>query len=96
MYKNKRFDILTNGHYKGEKMVTEKNYYENFKGEKWKQEINVADFIACNYKEYKGDDSFLAQISKKTSKVWAKCEKLLANRQTIKTYCKSIWWCAYG
>ena len=51
--------------------------WELFKGEKWKNEINVSDFIDNNYKEYKGDDSFLTGKSKKTSKVWSKCEKLL-------------------
>ena len=52
--------------------------YKWFKGETWKKEINVSDFIDNNYKEYKGDDSFLAGTTKKTDKVWAKCEKLLA------------------
>lgn len=52
--------------------------YKGFKGETWKKEINVSDFIDNNYKEYKGDDSFLAGTTKKTDKVWAKCEKLLA------------------
>ena len=63
-----------------EKLV-EKNEFEGwagFKGQDWKDEINVIDFIAKNYKEYKGDDSFLAGISEKTAKVWGKCEKLLA------------------
>ena len=49
-----------------------------FKGEKWKKEINVSDFIDNNFTEYKGDDAFLSEKSKKTSKVWNKCEKLLA------------------
>ena len=52
--------------------------YKGFKGDLWKKEINVSDFIDNNYKEYKGDDSFLAGTTKKTDKVWAKCEKLLA------------------
>ena len=64
---------------KGENM-TNKNVnleWKNFKGETWKNEINVSAFIEDNYKEYTGDDSFLSGKSKKTSKVWAKCEKLL-------------------
>lgn len=52
--------------------------WNGFKGEIWKKEINVSDFIDSNYKEYRGDDSFLVGKSKKTAKVWAKCEKLLA------------------
>lgn len=49
-----------------------------FKGDKWKEEIDVSNFILSNYKEYKGDDSFLTGASEKTSKVWQKCEALLA------------------
>ena len=52
--------------------------WNGFKGETWKKEINVSDFIDSNYKEYRGDDSFLVGKSKKNAKVWAKCEKLLA------------------
>ena len=51
--------------------------YKGFSGEKWREGIDVADFIKSNYKEYKGDDSFLSPISSKTKKVWEKCEKLL-------------------
>ena len=51
--------------------------WKGFKGSKWKEGIDVADFILNNYKEYRGDDSFLSGISKKTRKVWEKCEKLL-------------------
>ena len=51
--------------------------YKGFSGEKWRESIDVADFIKSNDKEYKGDDSFLSPISSKTKKVWEKCEKLL-------------------
>lgn len=57
--------------------------WKGFKGEKWKNEIDVADFILENYKEYKGDDSFLCGISPKTKKVWEKCEKLLAKEAKV-------------
>lgn len=40
--------------------------YDNFKGNKWQQTIDVNDFIEHNYTEYLGDDSFLAPISDKT------------------------------
>ena len=52
--------------------------WNNFKGDKWKNEIDVATFIADNYTEYLGDDSFLSSPTNKTKKVWSKCEKLLA------------------
>ena len=57
--------------------------WKGFKGEEWKENINVSDFIDNNYKEYKGDDSFLQGKSKKTSKVWAKCEKLLLKEMKV-------------
>ncbi len=52
--------------------------WEDFKGTKWKNNIDVENFIESNYKEYTDDDKFLTGISKKTSKVWGKCKKLLA------------------
>lgn len=61
-----------------EKLYEDIEAWKGFKGNVWKEEINVSSFIDANYKEYKGDDSFLAPKSKKTEKVWAKCEKLLA------------------
>ena len=56
---------------------TEKVAWKGFKGTKWQNEINVSAFIDSNYTEYTGDESFLAGISKKTKRVWSKCEKLL-------------------
>ncbi len=35
----------------------------------WQDEINVRDFIQLNYKEYKGDDSFLAGSTKRTDDI---------------------------
>src|SRR5574344_552866 len=51
--------------------------WKNFKGDTWKNEINVKDFIVNNYDKYDGNESFLAGVSNKTSKVWSKCEELL-------------------
>jgi len=51
--------------------------WKNFKGKTWKEEINVSAFIEDNYTEFKGDDSFLTSTTKRTKKVWGKCEKLL-------------------
>lgn len=52
--------------------------WANFKGETWKTQINVADFIKENYTEYTGDDKFLSPASKKTQKVMVRVNKLLA------------------
>ena len=59
----------------------EKNIIEEwngFKGDTWRDSIDVSDFIDRNYTEYTGDDSFLSPITEKTKKVWNKCEELLA------------------
>ena len=53
------------------------NEWNGFKNGKWQKEIDVAEFIATNYKEYRGDRSFLKGVSSKTQKVWKKCESLL-------------------
>ena len=52
--------------------------WKGFKKGAWQKEINVSDFILSNYKEYKGDDSFLCGKTQKTTKVMNKVEKLLA------------------
>ena len=36
----------------------------------WKTEINVRDFIQKNYTPYEGDESFLAEPTEKTKKLW--------------------------
>ena len=50
--------------------------WRGFKGETWKNEINVEDFIVNNYTLYEGDDSFLAPISDKTCVVLNKVNEL--------------------
>ena len=51
--------------------------WRGFKGTKWQKNIGVADFIKENYKEYKGDESFLETPTLKTKKVWSVCEEAL-------------------
>ena len=53
------------------------NEWRDFKGEKWKKSLNVEDFIINNYKECVEGIDFLADSSKKTERVWSRCEKLL-------------------
>lgn len=50
--------------------------WAGFKGELWKTEINVRDFIQNNYTPYTGDDSFLKPSSEKTRKVWNKLTEM--------------------
>ncbi|WP_405098753.1 formate C-acetyltransferase [Oceanobacillus sp. FSL H7-0719] len=43
---------------------------KEFKGEKWKYEIDVRDFIMENVKPYTGDEDFLAKPTKATLNLW--------------------------
>ncbi|MBR5452350.1 MAG: formate C-acetyltransferase [Clostridia bacterium] len=52
--------------------------WNGFKEGVWQNEINVRNFIQTNYKEYKGDDSFLAGPTKRTSDLMAKVQELFA------------------
>lgn len=45
------------------------NIWNGFKGNLWKTEINVRDFIQENYTPYEGDDSFLAGPTEATKKL---------------------------
>ena len=48
----------------------------NFKGEYWKSEIDVRDFIQENYTPYLGDGEFLKSSTEKTKKVWNKLTEM--------------------
>ncbi|MDR0849962.1 MAG: formate C-acetyltransferase [Christensenellaceae bacterium] len=52
--------------------------WEEFKGTKWKKEIDVEDFIINNYTPYDGDETFLCGPTARTKKLFEKVEKLLA------------------
>lgn len=51
--------------------------YRNFKGESWKKNIDLENFIKSNYTLYEGDESFLEGTTEKTDKVWNRCKKLI-------------------
>jgi formate C-acetyltransferase len=44
--------------------------WQDFTTGKWNQEIDVRDFIQCNYTPYAGDDSFLANTTERTQTLW--------------------------
>lgn len=50
--------------------------WEGFEGRKWKDDINVRDFIQNNYTPYNGDESFLVPPTEATNKLWAALQKL--------------------
>ncbi len=52
------------------------NNWNGFKEGKWQTEINVRDFIQKNYKEYKGDHSFLAKATPRTNDLMKKVQSL--------------------
>lgn len=63
----------------------EKLAYDGFKGQKWKDEINVRDFIQENYTPYEGSDEFLAGKSEKTRKLFDQVEELI-NKEIRDSY----------
>ncbi len=56
----------------------EHNNWNGFVKGVWQDEINVRDFIQCNYKEYKGDDSFLETATARTDSMMKKVNSLFA------------------
>ncbi len=50
--------------------------WEGFAGRIWKEEVNVRDFVQNNYKPYDGDESFLADPTDATNKLWGALQKL--------------------
>ena len=43
----------------------------------WTKEVNVRDFIQKNYTPYEGDDSFLADATERSLKLWAEASELM-------------------
>ena len=50
--------------------------WKGFEGRIWKLECNVRDFIQKNYTPYDGDESFLADPTDATNKLWGKLQEL--------------------
>ena len=57
-------------------MKFENECWDHFKGETWKREINVRDFVQNNYKPYDGDESFLEGPTEATNKLWGRLQEL--------------------
>ena len=56
--------------------MLENKEWEGFVGRKWKQQIDVRDFIQNNYTPYDGDETFLAGPTEATDKLWGALQKL--------------------
>ena len=52
------------------------DYLSSFKGETWRTEVDVRDFIQNNYTPYTGDDSFLVPSTERTLRVWNKLTEM--------------------
>ena len=52
--------------------------WQGFRGEVWKEKIDVRDFIQQNYTEYKGDGKFLAGATERTNELMKKLNALFA------------------
>ena len=50
--------------------------WKGFEGNIWKRECNVRDFIQKNYTPYDGDESFLADPTEATNKLWGRLQEL--------------------
>ncbi len=50
--------------------MTIEKAWKGFKGESWKGQVDVRDFIQNNYTPYEGDDAFLAPPTKATTDLW--------------------------
>lgn len=55
--------------------------WNGFKGDVWRNEINVRDFIMNNYVPYEGDDRFLVSSTERTRKVWNKLTEMFKEEQ---------------
>lgn len=60
--------------------------WKGFKGDLWRNEINVRDFIMNNYTPYDGDDSFLVSSTERTKKVWNKLTEMFKIEQEKGVY----------
>ena len=60
--------------------MIEMKEWDGFEGRLWKEEINVRQFIQDNYTPYDGDESFLADPTDATNKLWDALQKLQKER----------------
>jgi formate acetyltransferase 1 len=53
-----------------------KDYWKDFVSGAWENEVDVREFIQLNYTPYEGDDSFLADATDATTKLWEQVMEL--------------------
>lgn len=72
-----RFAFLIRQKFKENEKMKSDNW-NGFKYGVWQDEINVRDFIQCNYTEYTGNSEFLAGATERTKKLMDKVNELFA------------------
>ena len=50
--------------------MIQRDEWNGFEGKKWKEEVDVREFIQANYTPYDGDESFLEGPTDATNKLW--------------------------
>ena len=50
--------------------------WRGFEGRKWREDVNVREFIQSNYTMYDGDESFLEGPTEATDKLWGRLQEL--------------------
>ena len=53
-----------------------KEAWAGFAGRKWKEDVDLRDFIQNNYEPYDGDESFLEGPTDATDRLWGELQKL--------------------
>lgn len=51
--------------------------WRGFRGELWRNKIEVTDFVRTNFEPYLGNENFLSKTSERTQRLWEKCLKLM-------------------
>jgi formate C-acetyltransferase len=55
--------------------------WNGFRGGLWQNEVNVRDFIQQNYTPYEGGESFLADATGRTKKIWDRLNELFVEER---------------
>jgi hypothetical protein len=63
------------------KSLKDERCWRDFTPGRWRSTIDVRDFIVINVTPYAGDESFLAEPSKRTKAVWAKLQPYFKDEQ---------------
>ena len=62
--------------YQKEDIMAMREEWRGFKGTHWVDDVSVRDFIQDNYTPYDGDESFLADPTDATNKLWGRLQEI--------------------